>query len=221
VPHELSTPLTGILEFTDILRTNWDSLPKKSALELLRHIQESGLRLRRLIENNIFCSELFAHAVDPRGPRSSPEEQTENAGRFVLSAARTFAAAHERAVDFNDGSGEVSLPVAPKYLAKTVEELLDNAFKFSGSNSPVTLHTSAVEGSFVIAVTDQGRGMTPEQIAGIGAYVQFDRATHEQQGVGLGLAVVAKIAEMHGGRISISSQAGRGTTATVSFPVAS
>ena len=69
-----------------------------------------------------------------------------------------------------------------------------------------------------LIVTDAGRGMKPEHVSNIGAYVQFERRIHEQQGSDLGLAIVSRLAELHGGHLSVSSQPGYGTTVTVQLP---
>jgi signal transduction histidine kinase len=61
--------------------------------------------------------------------------------------------------------------------------------------------------------------MNPEQIAGIGAYSQFNRKTREQQGSGLGLAIARRIAELHGGGLNVESQRDLGTTITFKLPV--
>ena len=60
--------------------------------------------------------------------------------------------------------------------------------------------------------------MTPEQIASIGVFVQFDRATYEQQGAGLGLAVVKRLVDLHDGNFSVASEVGHGTTVKINLP---
>ena len=72
-----------------------------------------------------------------------------------------------------------------------------------------------------LTVTDEGRGMPAEQIAKIGAFMQFDRKTHEQQGLGLGLSIARRLAELFQGRLSVRSELGVGTTATVRFSASS
>ena len=80
-------------------------------------------------------------------------------------------------------------------MTKIVDELVHNAFKFSkaGAAVEVTLHVS--DNLLVLKVVDHGRGLGTEQIQKIGAYMQFDRKTHEQQGLGLGLTIAKRLTE--------------------------
>ena len=67
-------------------------------------------------------------------------------------------------------------------------------------------------------MTDRGRGFAPEEIAKVGAFMQFERKTHEQQGLGLGLTIARRLTELHGGTLVIESEPDAGTKVTVSFP---
>jgi signal transduction histidine kinase len=107
------------------------------------------------------------------------------------------------------------------YLKKMIEELVDNAFKFSESGKNVYLTASRSGNHCVIQVTDYGRGMTTEQVTDIGAYMQFNRKFYEQQGSGLGLVIARRITEIHGGRLSIESIPNQQTTITVKLPITS
>ena len=222
VPHELKTPLTGILEFADLLRTQVDSLSTTEIATMSQHIHSSALRLHRLIENNILFSQLFMHATgtqeQEREESSWTSESTEDAAALITSVARRMADRHERMIEFNAVSPTSTVAMAPEYLSKVVEELLDNAFKFSNSDSSVRLRIEASPAQVIFSVRDNGRGMSPEQVANIGAYVQFDRPLHEQQGAGLGLALVAKLVQIHGGKFSIRNNVPQGTAVTVTLP---
>jgi len=66
-----------------------------------------------------------------------------------------------------------------------------------------------------LRVADQGRGMTPVQVQQVGTFRQFDRRKYEQQGLGLGLALVRKLASIYGGDLQIDSRPGAGTTCTL------
>ena len=73
--------------------------------------------------------------------------------------------------------------------------------------------------TFVLSVKDQGRGMTADQIAHLEAYRQFDRKIYQQPGLGLGLAIVQRLAELHGGEFKIESLPQQETIVCVSLPV--
>ena len=111
-----------------------------------------------------------------------------------------------------------SVAISSQYFAKIVEELGDNAFRYSVKGSSVYFGTVTTEDALLLMIVDRGRGMTKEQIDNIGAYVQFDRKVYEQQGSGLGLTVAKRLVEMHGGSLSIQSDYGHGTSVTVRLP---
>jgi signal transduction histidine kinase len=72
--------------------------------------------------------------------------------------------------------------------------------------------------TIIFSVSDKGRGFTAEQVTRIGAYMQFDRKLHEQQGLGLGLTIAKRLVELHGGTFSIVSDKESGTEITAKFP---
>jgi signal transduction histidine kinase len=110
-----------------------------------------------------------------------------------------------------------SITIKPGDLTRIVEELADNACKFSRQGTPVKVEFGA-DGRLLI--TDEGRGLMPEQINHIGAFQQFDRKKNEQQGLGLGLVLVQKLTALCQAEFSINSQPGKGTQAQIAFPTA-
>ncbi|NEP42052.1 MAG: ATP-binding protein [Okeania sp. SIO2H7] len=133
----------------------------------------------------------------------------------AMQQAKQAARAEDLQINFQDST----VSIAETRLIKIVEELLDNAFKFSSKGTPVILTTSVNEDIFILSVTNQGRGMTREQIARIGAYMQFERKLYEQQGSGLGLILCKYIAELFGGKLTIESIPDRETTVRVYLSV--
>ena len=81
----------------------------------------------------------------------------------------------------------------------------------------MTLENHSLE-DVILTVADRGRGLSAEHIARIGAYMQFDRKMHEQQGLGLGLTICKRLTELHGGTLTIESEQGAGTVVTVKLP---
>ena len=115
---------------------------------------------------------------------------------------------------------DVEAMVRLDHWTKMVEELVDNAFKFSEDGHPVSVSLGVKASMVVLRVSDQGRGMRPEYLAEIGAYMQFERRFYEQQGSGLGLALTKRLAEIYGGRLTLTSEVGHGTQAELVLPLA-
>jgi len=103
-------------------------------------------------------------------------------------------------------------------LKKLVEELADNAFKYSLEGTTVRLNSLNIGDSYIFYVLDNGRGILPEQAEKMGAYVQFERRIYEQQGSGLGFIIAKRLTELHGGKIAIDSIPGRQTLMKVTLP---
>ncbi len=102
---------------------------------------------------------------------------------------------------------------------KITEELVDNAFKYSEVGTPVQVKSGTQGEEFILEISDRGRGMTPEEIKRVGAYIQFKREIYEQQGSGLGLTICQRIIEFSGGSLTIESIPEKETTVKVILPL--
>jgi len=218
LPHEMRTPLNGILGFGELLQTAADSLPPEEVAEMGQAIYESGRRLERLIENFLVYVQLEIAAGDGAKTTALRSAKLSDARRVVDEKAKEAAAQSGREADLKLELSPVAAPISEDYLAKVVEELVQNALKFSKPGTPVTVSLSRSPAGVALAVNDRGRGFTADQIARIGAYMQFDRRSQEQQGAGLGLVIAKRITELHGGTFTITSDAERGTTVLVKLP---
>ncbi len=213
LPHELRTPLTLILAHTSLLLETGPTLDKDSLMEMIRTIHESGLRLHRLLENLLVY-------VSMEGDTGLPVEAplTPHAKVAILDAAIKRAEAHNRPEDLRTNVTDGEIRMHAFHLRKIIEELVDNAFKFSSRGKPVRLVVTRDDGDLCIEVSDEGRGMSQEQIETIDAYVQFKRYIFEQQGAGVGLTLTKRLVELYGGTFQIDSASGVGTTARIRIP---
>ncbi len=216
LPHELRTPLNVILGFSDLLMTDCELMDVQRIGEMSRHINLSALRLYRLIENFLVYTHTELMRTDSRQLESIKNNYVVYPKSTIEHSAVQKAQQCERDADLELEVYDVeAIGIGEDYLRKVVEELVDNACKFSIPGTPVSISTAVEDDSFVLSVTNQGRGMTPEQIASVGAYMQFERRIHEQQGAGLGLVICKRLAELHGGELSVSSVPGAETTVRV------
>ena len=219
LPHELNTPLNGILSFATFMIEDAETLDPTEIREMAAQLKHSGERLYRLVQNFLIYAELELMATQPAQISQLRACQSRSIQSLISHQALKQVRQHDRCGDLTLNIHNVSLPISEYWLKKLMEELLDNAFKFSESGSPVFVTSTIDNGTLVLSVEDRGRGMSPEQIARVGAYMQFDRKIYEQQGAGLGLTISKHIVELHGGFLTLQSFANRGTKAIVRFPL--
>ena len=218
LPHELRTPLNGILAYGEILASDPSGLSPEEIADMGQTICQSGRALERLIETFLVYSQLEMVVADKQKVIALRGKQTKSPTALIEKEARRKAEEAKRAADARFNLASVTVPMSEEYFAKLVGELTHNAFKFSQAGSPVVVELTETSDAVTFSVKDQGRGFDSDQIGKVGAFMQFDRKTHEQQGLGLGLTIARRIAELHGGALSIESETGVGTTVTVKLP---
>jgi len=220
LPHELRTPLNGILAYGEILASDPSGLTPEEIADMGQTICQSGRALERLIETFLVYSQLEMVVADKQKVSALRGKQTKSPGALIEKETGRKANEVNRAADQQFNLAAVTVPMSEEYFAKLIGELAHNAFKFSQAGTPVVVELTATADAVVFSVKDQGRGFDPDQIGKMGAFMQFDRKTHEQQGLGLGLTIARRLAELHGGALTIQSEKGVGTTVIVKLPKA-
>jgi len=212
--HEFRTPLSTILSSAELLEHYSDSLSAEDRLTMLHGMQSGVKRMDALIENVLTIGKADAGTL-----KFSPTPvDLGELCKKVTEELRKDVAAHyvvrfER--DFERGS--VSLD--PILLRRVLTNLLSNAVKFSRTGSTVSLKLTERNAHALIEVSDQGIGIPIEDQARLCEI--FHRASNvdNRQGAGLGLAVVKKAIELHGGTISIDSKVNDGTRVSLRLPL--
>lgn len=219
LPHELRTPLNGILGFSKLIIDSYDLMEKEEILEMLSDIYTSAERLHRLIQNFLLYAELELVMTDPKRVQELPDIEFSYSKRVITKVVRQIAQAAGREADLSLELQEATVQIPESRLNKVVEEIIDNAFKFSATGTPIQVTSVSENSTLILRVSDQGWGMSAEQIASLGAYMQFERKLHEQQGSGLGLIIAKRLVELHGGELKIESIPSKGTTVHISLPM--
>ncbi|HEY9633146.1 MAG TPA: response regulator [Coleofasciculaceae cyanobacterium] len=218
LPHELRTPLNGIIGCSELLIAQYDSFEPSEIQEMLEGIRISGQRLYRLIQNFLLYADLELITADSERVNSLQTHQVPSVKTLITEQAIQQAKQANRITDLQVELLDCSVQISANHLNKLVEELINNAFKFSTAGTPVTVTGQPQNNTFILTVSDKGRGMTAEQIANLGAYRQFERKLYEQQGSGLGLTIAKRISGLYGGRLTIDSIPNRETTVVVTLP---
>jgi len=223
LPHELYTPLNGILGFSEVLFRESETIERAEIKEFAESIHTSALRLHRLMQNFLLYSRLELLTHNPDQQQLLQSQVTQDPHKILKDSAHDTAESLKRSDDLQLQQSEpadLALRMTESHFYKLVEELLGNAFKFSEPGQFVKVNSSLRAGQFELTVVNQGRGMTPEQIADLGAYMQFERKSYEQQGAGLGLIIVRRIVDLYRGGFQISSQPNETTRIEVLLPIA-
>ncbi|HZU72488.1 MAG TPA: ATP-binding protein [Acidimicrobiales bacterium] len=215
VGHELRTPLTAILGYAQLL-TRRRMAPEQAATYNIEIVEQSR-RLLRIVEMLEFFAGVAANRiamnVEPVTARSLVEEIAARWQAKDLPSHRITARVRR---------GVPTLSVDRRWMLLALDELVDNAVKFSPSGGPVILEVSAeASGGVRLSVRDRGKGMTTEVLAA--AFQEFGQGdtsdTRDFGGLGLGLGLVRQVAEGHGGRVEMESEPGSGTLASIVLPV--
>lgn len=219
LPHEMITPLNGIYGLAQLLCTDAAGMTPEEIADYGQNILQAAERLHRTVQNFLLFGQLEMQASDGDTIRALRAKTTEAITPILEARAQHLGENAGRWSDVVLSLTDARVAVGPDLFTKLIDELIDNALKFSPPGSRVRM-TSLIQGpQLVLTISDQGPGMSREQIDSVGAYSQFDRARREQQGAGLGLAIARHIAILHGGSLAIECPAGTGTTVTVTLPL--
>jgi two-component system sensor kinase len=222
LPHELLTPLNGILGMSHYLSDYYDTIDGEEVQSCLADIKISSERLYRLIQNFLLFAqlELFqSNAQQSQIWQNRLSQTTTNSSVNIQKVVQILAEQKNRADDLKIVLQEASVCISVDDLLKITEEIVDNAFKFSVKGTPIIVESILENQNFILTVTNQGRGMSSEDIDRIGAYIQFERKLYEQQGSGLGLIIAKRMTELYGGKFEIQSIPNEKTIVSICLPL--
>jgi two-component system, sensor histidine kinase and response regulator len=239
IHHEFRTPMTYMVAYADLMRTDPESLGKDELREFLSGVNAGAERLRRLVDSFILLAELETGEVVNTFQWRKRHFSEYDA---LLSDAVNLAQAN---TDYYKATITI-LPLPPnlppviadyEYLKGALVRLLDNAVKFgrkekidghlikskTGHHVYVSVfsanHPESDQPYVYFQIRDEGRGIRDDEQAKIFAsFYQTDRRLHEDQGAGVGLAIVEKIVALHNGQITLESQENSGSVFTIGIP---
>lgn len=206
LPHELRTPLVSIMGYSEMLMWDYETLEREHIFRMSESINQASLRLHRLIENFLVYAQIELLEANPARMEGVTTLWVKRPNQLLREVAQAKAEEKGRQADLELAlDDEATIQIVMDDFRKIIEELVDNAFKFSQAGTPVRVAAHANQRSFVVQIENQGRGMTLAQINDVGAGMQFERRLHEQQGAGMGLVIAKRLTELHNGGFSITS----------------
>ncbi len=211
--HELRTPLTAVLGYTELLLAG-EVETAEERKHFLTHIFLKAGDLARLVDDLLSLSRIES------GMLIQIDRQPHDLAALVRQLADQYqelTTRHHFAVQVPE---EGLLAVFDRgKIGQVLENLISNAVKYSPAGGSVQVRGESVDGVCRVIVRDEGIGMTAEQVSKVfDKFYRADASNTAVQGLGLGMSIVKRIIEAHGGRIRVDSEVKKGTTVTFSLP---
>lgn len=214
LPHEVNTPLNGIIGIANLLVDHHETLEKDQAVLLYKAMKVSGERLNRTMRNLLLYHQIIENKL---------VLETDLSSNILEVYSKTLQQLHfiydDIAIFISSDLEKATLKISPNYLSIILYELLDNALKFSNNKEASITGKVAHSGFYEVTIIDQGIGLSEDELSNINAGNQFRRDVREQQGLGLGLYLSKTILTMVQGKLSITSTADVETKVVVSIPI--
>jgi signal transduction histidine kinase len=211
--HQLRTPLAALIAAIEVARRRPRTVAEHE--RILDRLHDDAARLWRVVEALLFLARADAEA-------ELPDLERLDLAAWAADHLRAWSG-HERAAElrFEGRDGDPPWTRAHRpLLGQLLDNLLENACKYSGPGTPITVRVWREPDAVALAVEDRGCGIPPGDLPRV--FEPFYRAESARRlgraGVGLGLAVARRIAEAHGGTITAESESGRGSRFVVRLP---
>jgi GAF domain-containing protein len=214
--HELRTPLNAIIGFSEVLGERMFGELNEKQAEYTEDILSSGRHLLSLINEILDLSKVEAGRMELEVATFDLPLAIENARTFVRERAVKHGINLDVTVDerLGDFVGD------ERKIKQILLNLLSNAVKFTAEGGRIGINARQTDGCVEISISDTGIGIAPEDQATI--FEEFRQGggdyAHKKEGTGLGLTLAKKFVELHGGRIWVESEVGKGSTFTFSLP---
>ena len=213
VSHEFRTALVGIQGFSEMIRDSEITIDE--AKGFATEINKDAERLNRMINDMLDLDRIEAGRLTLNLEHSNINALLNEA----VARARASSAKHLIACDF-----DAREPVArcdPDRIAQIITNLLSNAIKYSPDGGEVVVTSRARDGHVDVSVRDRGIGIAPEFVNRLfSRYERYEKTSGKIIGTGLGLAITRQIVELHGGKIWVDSDQGKGSDFHFTLPIA-
>jgi signal transduction histidine kinase len=212
--HELRTPLNAVIGFSDVLRDQMFGELNAKQMEYVDDIHTSGRHLLTLINDILDMSKIEAGRMDLQVSSFSLPEVLRNSVALLRERATRQGIALSLEVD----PGIDIIEADERLLKQVIFNLLSNALNFTERGGHVEVAARDQGDQVAISVRDDGVGIAPDDQARI--FLEFEQAGKStvQEGTGLGLALSRRFVELHGGRLTVDSAPGAGSTFTFTLP---
>lgn len=212
--HNLKTPITAISGYSELLLAQ-EQLSLEQQHEFLTYIYDKAWQLDRMIDN------LLALRRVENGRTLYLQKEPHSVDE-ILQSVRKFCKEMSSKVSFKFDieQPETSLNVDAKKIYQALENILDNAVKFSPENSIIRISTKREGERYLFQIQDEGQGMSEEELLHIfDRFYRAETSTQAVPGIGLGMSLVKQVISAHGGNVEVRSSPHQGCTVMFDLPL--
>lgn len=215
VSHDLRTPLTGMIGASETILKNKQYLKEEEQVKLLEFIYEDSNWLLHMVENLLSVTRIREGGSSVNKTAEPLEEVITEA---ILRIRNRFP---HSAIKVKIPEEFIMVPLDATLIEQVIINLLENAIKYSGSNSPVTLLVEHNADFVTFHIIDDGKGINISKIESIfDGFSQADTSSSDSnKGLGIGLSICKTIVNAHGGNISVTNKEGGGAVFTFTLPL--
>jgi two-component system phosphate regulon sensor histidine kinase PhoR len=214
--HEFKTPISTISLATQLIQEEPQAAKSESILRYLGIIKDENIRLGQQVERVLQTAQMEREEIVLKKKRTDLHALIQQVADMNAPLLQT----NQGALVLDLAADQHQLFVDEVHITNVLNNLLDNAIKYSPESPQITIHTHSDTHGLFIEVRDQGMGMQKEVLSAV--FEPFYRVpkgnVHNVKGFGLGLSYVKKIVEAHGGNVRVSSKLGVGSTFELMIP---
>jgi two-component system sensor histidine kinase/response regulator len=221
--HEFRTPLALVVGYTDLLDSSGQDMSEEERQAILQGLHSGTERLIRLVEDFLLLNRLESGTLAAEIERETRKTlEPDWVVELVVNQFESQASFRKVELITRLGAAGVTIAVSNRDLTEIIRKLVDNAIKFCKQQGGQVMVSTRQEGiSWVLEVVDNGIGIRQEALPWIfDAFRQVDRDKMEQQGAGVGLAIVRGLIDAYGGRLGVKSAPSTGSVFSVQLPLA-
>ena len=212
--HDLQEPLRTIASFTQLLERRYKGKFDKDADEFMDFIVDATTRMRKMIQDLLEYSRVTTQGKEFK------EVNSKDILEQVLSSLKIIIDENKAEITYD------SLPIIfadEAQIGRVFQNLISNAIKYKKPDTPPKIHISSVQDNenkeYIFSISDNGIGIEEQYFDRIFNIFQRLHTREEHEGTGIGLSVVKRIVERHGGRIWLESEQGKGSTFYFTIPI--
>ena len=220
IPHELLTPLNGILGLSSLIKDPNFKVDETEARDLASGIFDSGNRLLNTLKKFITYTEIELLINNRESATSLKGKITDISEQELKDQIRMIARIFGREADLVLKIKSFRVKIPTFHFRILIENIVDNAFKFSKSLDKVEVEVESDHSHVHITIIDNGVGFNEVTLKEIGAFTQFERSRMEQQGLGLGLITSQKLVNFYEGELNVSKHNPKGSCVRLSLLLA-